>query len=52
MATGMDTLFKALVDPSRRKLLDKLHTCNGQTHLDMTRQAYDLKKVLEGHLNG
>jgi DNA-binding transcriptional ArsR family regulator len=41
----MDAVFKALADPSRRKLLDELHKDNGQTlgelceHLDMTRQA-------------
>ena len=41
----MDKVFKALADPSRRKLLDRLHENNGQTltelceHLDMTRQA-------------
>jgi DNA-binding transcriptional ArsR family regulator len=41
----VDKVFKALADPSRRKLLDRLHTNNGQTlselceHLDMTRQA-------------
>ena len=41
----MDDVFKALADPSRRKLLDQLHANNGQTlgelcqHLDMTRQA-------------
>ena len=40
-----DLLFKALADPSRRKLLDLLHADNGQTlgelcgHLEMTRQA-------------
>jgi DNA-binding transcriptional ArsR family regulator len=40
-----DLLFKALADPSRRKLLDVLHANDGQTlgelceHLDMTRQA-------------
>src|SRR6186997_2518800 len=40
-----DNLFKALADPSRRKLLDVLHAHDGQTlnelceHLDMTRQA-------------
>ncbi len=40
-----DLLFKALADPSRRKLLDLLHASDGQTlnelceHLDMTRQA-------------
>ena len=41
----MDKVFKALADPSRRRLLDALHDDNGQTlselceHLDMTRQA-------------
>jgi DNA-binding transcriptional ArsR family regulator len=41
----VDKVFKALADSSRRKLLDQLHTSNGQTlselceHLDMTRQA-------------
>lgn len=41
----MDAVFKALADPSRRKLLDQLYAHNGQTlgelceHLDMTRQA-------------
>jgi DNA-binding transcriptional ArsR family regulator len=40
-----DLLFKALADPGRRKLLDRLHTHDGQTlgelceHLDMTRQG-------------
>jgi DNA-binding transcriptional ArsR family regulator len=41
----VDKVFKALADPSRRKLLDQLHANNGQTlselceHLDMSRQA-------------
>ncbi len=40
-----DLLFKALADPSRRKLLDLLHAHDGRTlnelceHLEMTRQA-------------
>ncbi|BCL94125.1 ArsR/SmtB family transcription factor [Ralstonia pseudosolanacearum] len=40
-----DLLFKALADPSRRKLLDLLHADDGRTlnalceHLDMTRQG-------------
>ncbi len=45
MVTDADKVFKALADPGRRRLLDKLHGNNGQTlgelceHLDMTRQA-------------
>ena len=41
----MDLVFKALADPTRRKLLDRLHADNGQTlgelceRLAMTRQA-------------
>jgi DNA-binding transcriptional ArsR family regulator len=41
----VDEIFKALADSSRRKLLDQLHSNNGQTlgelcqHLDMSRQA-------------
>ncbi len=40
-----DSVFRALADPSRRLLLDRLHANNGQTlnemcqGLDMTRQA-------------
>ena len=40
-----DWVFKALADPSRRELLDRLHARNGQTltdlchGLEMTRQA-------------
>ena len=40
-----DALFKALADPSRRKLLDVLHARDGRTlnelceYLDMTRQG-------------
>jgi DNA-binding transcriptional ArsR family regulator len=41
----MDKVFKALADPARRLLLDRLFADNGQTlgrlceNLDMTRQA-------------
>ena len=41
----MDKVFKALADPSRRELLDRLHAGSGQTlgqlcvRLNMTRQA-------------
>jgi uncharacterized protein YndB with AHSA1/START domain/DNA-binding transcriptional ArsR family regulator len=42
---GLDLVFKALADPTRRLLLDRLHARNGQTlgelclHLEMTRQS-------------
>jgi DNA-binding transcriptional ArsR family regulator len=41
----MDKVFRALADPGRRLLLDRLHAVNGQTlgqlceHLDVSRQA-------------
>ena len=41
----IDKVFKALADPTRRRLLDQLRRDNGQTltalseHMDMTRQA-------------
>lgn len=51
----MDAVFKALADPSRRKLLDELRKQNGQTlselceHLEMTRQAVTKHlAILEG----
>ncbi len=50
-----DTLFKALADPSRRKLLDALHAHDGRTltelceYLEMTRQGVTQHlAVLEG----
>jgi DNA-binding transcriptional ArsR family regulator len=50
-----DVLFKALADPSRRKLLDLLHAHDGRTlnelceHLNMTRQGVTQHlDVLEG----
>src|SRR5215213_7037913 len=45
MPTDLDKVFKALADPGRRLLLDRLHLDNGQTlgqlceYLDMSRQA-------------
>jgi DNA-binding transcriptional ArsR family regulator len=52
MDAAMDKVFKALADPGRRLLLDKLHADNGQTlgqlceHLDMSRQAVTKHLVL------
>jgi DNA-binding transcriptional ArsR family regulator len=54
----MDKVFKALADPGRRLLLDRLYADNGQTlgrlceHLDMTRQAVTkhLKLLEEANL--
>lgn len=52
---SMDAVFKALADPIRRRLLDRLRARNGQTlgelceGLDMTRQAVTKHlAVLEG----
>jgi DNA-binding transcriptional ArsR family regulator len=48
----MDEVFKALADPTRRRLLDRLHAENGQTlaelckRLAMTRQAVTKHLVL------
>ena len=54
----MDKVFKALADAGRRRLLDSLHTSNGQTlgqlceHLEMSRQAVSkhLKLLEEANL--
>jgi DNA-binding transcriptional ArsR family regulator len=55
MDEAMDRVFKALADPSRRELLDRLYADNGQTlgelcaGLAMTRQAVTKHlAVLEG----
>ena len=45
IVTDVDKVFKALADPTRRQLLDRLYAESGQTsgqlceHLKMTRQA-------------
>lgn len=44
-SSEIDKVFKALADPTRRRLLDLLHEDNGQTlgalceHMDMARQS-------------
>ena len=54
MDADLDKVFKALADPARRQLLDRLHADNGQTlgqlceRMEMTRQAVTKHlKVLE-----
>ena len=54
MDADLDKVFKALADPGRRLLLDRLHADNGQAlgqlceHMEMTRQAVTKHlKVLE-----
>ena len=54
MEGDVDKVFKALADPGRRLLLDRLHADNGQTlgqlceRMEMTRQAVTKHlKVLE-----
>lgn len=45
VAEDIDAVFRALADPSRRRLLDELHARGGQSlnelcaHLDMRRQS-------------
>jgi DNA-binding transcriptional ArsR family regulator len=54
----IDRVFKALADPTRRRLLDLLHRDNGQAlsalceHMDMTRQAVTqhLRQLEEANL--
>jgi DNA-binding transcriptional ArsR family regulator len=58
MDADMDKVFKALADPGRRRLLDRLQSNNGQTLgelcrlLDMSRQAVTkhLKLLEEANL--
>jgi DNA-binding transcriptional ArsR family regulator len=58
MESELDRVFRALADPVRRQLLDRLHANNGQVlgelcqHLDMTRQAVTkhLKLLEEANL--
>src|SRR5260370_10615607 len=58
MDGDVDKVFKALADPGRRLLLDRLRADNGQTlgqlceHLDMSRQAVTkhLKRLEEARL--
>jgi len=46
----VDEVFKALADPSRRRLLDRLHEDNGQTLLQLTRNMEMSRQAVMKHL--
>ena len=46
----MDAVFKALADPSRRKLLDRLHAEGGQTLGEMCARMGMSRQAVSKHL--
>lgn len=46
----MDVVFKALADPNRRQLLDRLHLRNGQTLKELCRDATMTRQAVTKHL--
>jgi DNA-binding transcriptional ArsR family regulator len=46
----MDAVFKALADPTRRKLLDRLHADNGQTLNDLCERLSMSRQAVSKHL--
>ena len=46
----MDKVFRALADPTRRKLLDRLHAENGQTLGDLTERLAMTRQAVTKHL--
>ncbi|HEY1207004.1 MAG: metalloregulator ArsR/SmtB family transcription factor [Bryobacteraceae bacterium] len=46
----IDDVFKALADPSRRKLLDRLCAHNGQTLTALTRDLHMTRQAVAKHL--
>jgi len=47
----MDAIFRALADPSRRTLLDRLHARNGQTLGDLTAGLKMTRQAASKHLS-
>jgi DNA-binding transcriptional ArsR family regulator len=47
---GTDAVFKALADPSRRELLDRLHADNGQTLNDLCARLTMSRQAVSKHL--
>ena len=46
----MDAIFKALADPSRRQLLDRLHRRNGQTLTELCAHQARTRQAVTKHL--
>ncbi|MET0737477.1 MAG: winged helix-turn-helix domain-containing protein, partial [Acidimicrobiales bacterium] len=46
----MDPIFRALADPTRRHLLDRLHEDNGQTLRGLCAQAAMTRQAVTQHL--
>ena len=47
----MDAVFKALADPTRRRLLDRLRARNGQTLRELCERAEITRQAVTKHLN-
>lgn len=50
MRPGMDEVFRALADPTRRRLLDRLHERNGQTLGELCASAGMARQSVTQHL--
>jgi DNA-binding transcriptional ArsR family regulator len=46
----MDDVFRALADPTRRQLLDRLHTDNGQTLIELCERLAMTRQAVSKHL--
>ncbi len=51
MPVDADKVFKALADPSRRKLLDRLYVRNGLTLMQLSRQMGMSRQAVAQHLS-
>jgi DNA-binding transcriptional ArsR family regulator len=49
-STRVDVVFRALADPTRRQLLDRLHAKNGQTLSALCRQLKMSRQAVSKHL--
>ncbi len=47
---AIDQVFKALADPSRRELLDRLHAKNGQTLSELCKGLHMARQSVTQHL--